>query len=300
MGLVEVLSSLGKLIELFNQSVEKIDQLKPDLVIVIDSPDFNLRLIKKLNRRYPVFYYVSPQIWAWREGRINQIKKYVDTMVVLFEFERDYYKAKGVEAVYFGHPLLDMITPQAASKKNIITFMPGSRRSEIKRHMPLIVKTENLLAQKIDYQFQIIRPHNIEEEFYRQFTRDIKIVLRDNKIIEESKFILCASGTATLELAIFNIPHLIFYKVSQVTWAIARLLVKVKFAGIINIICGKKIVEEFLQENATAEKLAGYTTLMLQDEQKYNELKDNLNAACKRLEPHGAIQKFAEYIKTYK
>jgi lipid-A-disaccharide synthase len=300
MGLTEVISSLGKLLKLFNQSVKEINKIRPDLIIVIDAPDFNLRLIKRLNKQYPVFYYVSPQVWAWREGRVKQIREYVNRMVVLFQFERDFYAKRNVGALYFGHPLLEIIKPKNPAVKNTISLMPGSRKSEIKRHMSLLIETKNILEKKLpNYSFQIIKPDNIPDDFYEQFNCNAPIVIRSNQILEESKFILCASGTATLELAILNIPHLIFYKVNSLTWILAKMLVKVKFAGIVNILCDKKIVEEFLQDQANAHDMAEYTLRILSDEYLYGSLKNNLRNACKLLEPLNANENFAQYIGNY-
>lgn len=300
MGLVEVLSSLGKLIALFNSTVAEIDRIQPDLIIPIDSPDFNLRLVKKLNKRYPVFYYVSPQVWAWRKSRIKQIKKYVNRMVVLFKFEQDFYKNYGIETLYFGHPLLEIIKPSQTPVKNIISFLPGSRRSVLKRHLPLIKKIKILLEQDLPgYQFRVVRPHNIPESFYQSYIPGIPLVTRSPAILEESKFIISASGTATMELAILNVPYLIIYKVNFLTWFLIKKLVAVKFAGIVNIICGKKVVEEFLQDAATPQKIAAYTLKILSDENQYNALKKDLAGACELLKPVDATARFAAYIGNY-
>jgi len=297
MGFVEVISSLKRIIAIFNKTVEKINEIKPDMVIPIDFPDFNLRLVKKLNKQYPVFYYVSPQVWAWREGRVKQIKQYVDRMIVLFKFEEAFYKARGVEALYFGHPLLDTLQSTKPQAKNIITFMPGSRKSELKQHLPMVIATKNILEKKLPgFSFRIIRPHNIAPEFYAPFNPGMEIVERDNKTIEESKFIICCSGTATLELAILGVPYLIFYKTNALTWAIAKRLVNVKFVGIVNILSGKKVVEEFLQDEASAENIAQYTYNILTNNQSYSELKTELSKTRDLLLPYGHTNSLAEYI----
>ena len=133
-GLVEVVSSLKKILATFKETLLKINEIKPDLIILIDFPDFNLRLAKIINKQYPVFYYVSPQVWAWRKERIKLIKKFVEKMIVIFKFEQDFYKKEGVDALYFGHPLLEIIKPVNLEPKKIISILPGSRKNEIKKH----------------------------------------------------------------------------------------------------------------------------------------------------------------------
>ena len=241
MGLAEVLSALPKLIALLQRTAAEIKHISPDLVIPIDSPDFNLRVLKQLNKKYPVFYYVSPLVWAWRKGRIKQIKKYVDKMTVLFRFETEFYKKEGVDTLYFGHPLLDVIKPEETIPQEAIAFLPGSRRSELKRHLPLVKEAAQLIKKRLPrYALYVVRPHNIAESFYRQYIDDIAIVERSIPELQKAKFILCCSGTATMELAILNIPHLLFYRANALTWYIARLLVKLDFVGIVNIVAGKK------------------------------------------------------------
>lgn len=297
MGLVEVISSLKRIVAIFNKTIEEINKIKPDLIIPIDFPDFNLRLVKKLNKRYPIFYYVSPQVWAWREARVKQIRQYTDRMIVLFRFEEEFYQKHAIAALYFGHPLLDTLQSTRPEVKNIITFMPGSRKSEIKRHLPLMLAVKNMLEKKLSgYQFRVIRPRNIVPEFYTPFNSGMEIVERENRYLEESKFVICCSGTATLELAILGIPYLIVYKTNQLTWAIAKLLVKVKFAGIVNILSGKKVVEEFLQDDATAENIAQYTYNILTNTQDYSALKEALNKTRSLLLPTGHTASLAQYI----
>ncbi len=137
-GIAEVLSSLPEILHTFNTTIKEIEVINPDLIIPIDFPDFNLRIVKRLNKKYPIFYYVSPQVWAWRKKRIELIKSYVDKMVVIFEFEKSFYEKEGIEALYFGHPLLEIIEPQNVETKKIISFLPGSRRNEVRKHLPVM------------------------------------------------------------------------------------------------------------------------------------------------------------------
>ena len=296
-GLVEVLAHLGKILKVFNQIIKEIDRIKPDLVIPIDFPDFNLRLIKKLNKKYPIFYYVSPQLWAWRKGRINIIKKYVDKMVVLFKFEKEFYENNGVEALYFGHPLLEMIQKQDTPSKKIISFMPGSRKNEIKKHLPVMSESKDIIETNLPgYEFCVIKPKNITKDIYKELGPNLKVVDYSTEAIQNSEFIISASGTATVEIAILEIPYLIMYKVNSLTWLIIKKLVNLKFAGMVNILAGKKIIEELLQDKATPKNIAHSTLTTLKDEVRYRHIKHDLKDVKEILSPNNATEKLSSYI----
>lgn len=299
-GLIEVLASLKKILAIFKSTLEEIDKIKPDLIILIDFPDFNLRLAKTLNKKYPIFYYVSPQIWAWRKSRINLIKKYVEKMVVIFKFEQDFYLNHGVKALYFGHPLLEVIPPISVETKNIISFMPGSRKNEIKYHLPIMQKVKELLAKELkDYSFHVIRPENIPLEYYTQFSSDLEIINHSYEGIKESKFILTSSGTATVEIAILNVPFIIIYRMNPLTWALLKALVKTKFIGMVNILAKRMIVEELLQNQANPEDIAKKILYYLKDSSAYKNIKNNLEEIKTIITPYSATKNFANYISEY-
>jgi len=299
-GLVEVLSSLKTMLHILQQTCEEIERLKPDLIIPIDFPDFNLRLIKKLDRKYPVFYYISPQVWAWRKKRIWLLKRYVDKMVVIFKFEEDFYKKEGIDVLYFGHPLLEIIPDISTPTKNIISFMPGSRTNEIKKHLPLMIATKSLLQKKLpNYQFRIIRPSNIDESFYDTASSGLKVSLHSYEALKESKFIVASSGTATVEIAILEVPYLIIYKVHPLTWHIIRRLVKTDFAGMVNILRAQPVVKELLQRQANPKNIAKNVLSYLNDNASYENLKRELKKTKQFLSPYGSTEKFADYIGKY-
>jgi lipid-A-disaccharide synthase len=304
-GLVEVLFSLKKIIATFNQIITKIHEIKPDLIILIDFPDFNLRLAKKLNKKYPLFYYVSPQVWAWRKERVKEIKKYVDKMVVIFNFEKDFYQKEGVDALYFGHPLLEIVKKTNPSTQKIITLMPGSRRNEIKKHLPVMLAAAKIIKQALpDYNFRIIRPPNINKMFYKDLLSGMDIVdieIKDHsyQAIEESAFVIASSGTTTVELAILEVPFILMYKVNSLSWFLVQRLVNVKFAGMVNILAGRKIIEEFLQDQASAENLAKAAIEVMKTKEKYNQIKTDLKNIKTILSPEGATDSFARYIESF-
>ncbi len=299
-GLTEVISSLGELINTFNKTLSYIKKIKPDLIILIDFPDFNLRLAKKLNKQFPIFYYISPQIWAWRKNRINLIKKYIDKMIVLFKFEKEFYKKERVDALYFGHPLLEIIKKENFPAKKIISFLPGSRINEINKHLPIMLKAKKIIEKELpNYQFRIIRPLNMAKSLYNTFSTEIEIIDHSYQAIEESKFIITSSGTATVEIAILNVPYIIIYKLNNLSWQILKRIVNTKFVGMINILSSHPVIEELLQKDANPANIAQTTLKYLQNEKKYNELKNDLSKTKEILSPCGATANIAKFIINY-
>ena len=299
-GIIEVLSSLGKLLGVFKKIKTAILRLKPDLIILIDFPDFNLRLAKTLNKKFPLFYYVSPQVWAWRKKRVEIIKKYVDKMIVLFKFEETFYKNEGMDVLYFGHPLLNIVKEEKSKGKKIISFLPGSRKNEVKKHLPIMVKTKKIIQKEAEgYRFQIIKPSNLEKDFYKKFSPGIDIVDHSYKAIKESEFIIACSGTATIEIAILGIPYLIIYKLNPLSWYILKKMVKTDYIGMVNILAGKKIIDELLQNRANPEKIAAKTIEYLKNKEKYSHLMDELKKTKDILSPYNATEKFADFIGNY-
>ncbi len=299
-GLTEVIASLAKLKKLFNQAVASIEKIKPDLIILIDLPDFNLRLAKKINRKYPVFYYVSPQVWAWRKNRIKTIKKYTQKIIPIFRFEVDIYRQENTSTAYFGHPLLEIIGRQKKEKENKISFLPGSRKNEIKHHLKLLAETKKIIKQKMpDYNFEVLKPKRIDGRLYEKFFPEKEISLHSYQALSESKFVITASGTATIETAILEIPHLIIYKVNKLTWYIIKKMIKANFAGMLNILAAEKIVPEFLQKNANPENIAKTAISYLTDPQAYSLFQEKLKNAKQILGPDNGITEFAKHINHY-
>lgn len=307
-GIIEVISSLRKLLAIFKKVKETILDIKPDLIILIDFPDFNLRLAKAFNKKFPLFYYVSPQIWAWRKKRIKAIKKYVDKMTVLFKFEETFYKNENMDVLYFGHPLLEIITgtPSPGSQNNdetfkkIISFLPGSRKNEVKRHLPIMIETKKILQKELpEYKFQVIRPPNLEENFYKKFSPQMPIIDHSYETIKKSKFIVACSGTATVELAIMEIPYIIIYKLNPLSWQILKKMVKIDFVGMVNILAERKIIDELLQKQASPKKIAAKTMQYIKNEEKYFYLKNELKKVKDILSPYNATEKFADFIGNY-
>ena len=307
-GIIEVLFSLKSIAEVFNRVLLEITHTNPDLIILIDFPDFNLRLAKILNNKCHIFYYISPQVWAWRKNRIEDIKKYVNRMIVIFKFEEEFYKKEKMEVAYFGHPLLEIIEKKNIETKKIISFMPGSRRNEIKKHLPVMIKAKEIIEKNLkDYTFRIIRPDNIPVEFYKNIScgieKDtacgIEIVDHTYDAIQESSFVITSSGTATVEISILEVPFLVIYKLNLLSWHLLRTLVKTRFIAMTNILASKKVVEELLQDKANPQNIAEVTLRYLQDDAEYLALKNELKKIKDILSPYGATDKLAQSIGKY-
>ena len=273
MGLVEVLKKYRHLKGVFNQMVELLKDQRPDLLILVDYPGFNLKLAKQAKKLgIPVVYYISPKVWAWRKGRVKTIQRVVDKMLVLFPFEVPIYEQAGVPVNCVGHPLVDAVkrtlTTQQAKEKlglqqdnKVIGLFPGSRRSEVDILLPLMIQA----AERIHQQYpesQIVVP------LAPGLSRDtlgpvlaaspLPIQLIDSDFYELTSAcdaIVAASGTVTLEIALLGVPHFICYRVSPVTYKIMRRLVLIPYVGLCNIVTGKALITEILQDDVTVERL---------------------------------------------
>lgn len=314
-GLWEVLSNLGKFRALLRLLVEKLDSEKPNCVVLIDYPEFNLRFAKEVKRRnIPLVYYISPQIWAWREGRIKIIKKTVDKMMVIFKFEEEMYKKEGVNAEFVGHPLLDVAKPQFTKdeflrregldgNKKIVALLPGSREIEIIRNLPTMIRAASLIKKRLgeEVQFLIAKVPTIKDEIYEGIIkkRDFPIAIIEGypyDCVNVSDLAIVASGTATLESAILEKPMLIIYKVSLLTWLVGKMLVKIPNIGLVNILAGEKVAPEFIQFDATAQKIATEAISLLSSPQKLEAMRTKLKTIKEKLGPAQASKRAAQIV----
>ncbi len=293
-GLVEVLKHYPRLRGLLNNTKNILKSKKPDLLILIDSPDFNLPLAKTAKQSgVKVLYYISPQIWAWRKGRIKLIRKYVDMMAVVFPFEEKFYLEAGVPVEYVGHPLIKEANATIDKteffklnglnpNKKLLGLFPGSRISEIENNYPVILSAANeLLQQRQDIQFitpiaatlpnELIQKH-ISKADIEVFTTSAEIY----NVINACDAIAAASGTVTLQITLMQVPMLIVYKISPVTYRIFKKIVKFTYAGIANVIAKKEISREFIQDNATSDNICSELNRLLSDESYIFEMKKNM------------------------
>ncbi len=314
-GLGEVLSNLKKFKEVFRLLVEKLDSEKPDCVVLIDYPEFNLRFAKEVKKReIPLVYYISPQIWAWRKGRIKIIEKTVDKMLVIFKFEEELYRKEGIDAEFVGHPLLDVVKPRFSKdefirreglngNKKIVALLPGSREIEVIRNLPTMISAASLIRKRFgeDIQFVVAKLATIKDEIYENIAKEsgFPITIVEGypyDCVNVSDLVLVASGTATLETAILEKPMLIIYKVSLLTWLIGKMLVKIPNIGLVNIVAGEKVVPEFIQFDATAQKIATEAISLLSSPQKLADITTRLKTIKEKLGATQASKRAAQIV----
>ena len=270
-GISEIVSHLPKIYGLFHKLIAEADRRHPDLAIVIDSPAFNWRVARQMRKRgVPVVYYVCPQFWAWRQGRVRLLRKYVDKALVIFPFEEKFYRDRGVDATFVGHPLADLRRPeiprdQYAAENGLIasrpwiTLMPGSRAKEVRMNLPEMLQAANLLGD--DYEFVIpVAPTISKDLILEVMKRDsgtvaIHLVADALPALAHSRAGVIASGTATVEAAMMGTPFVMVYRVSRLTYFLGRSRVKVPHFAMVNLIAGREIVPELVQHDFTAEKV---------------------------------------------
>jgi lipid-A-disaccharide synthase len=295
-GLAEVVSHLPQIYAEFHKLLRKVDENKPDVAVLIDFPDWNLRLAKQLHKRgIPVVYYVSPQLWAWRKGRIKQIQKYVRKMLVIFPFEQDFYAKNGVEAQFVGHPLAEIETAKDAPTphKQRVALLPGSRRKEIRMNLPTIIEAAARL--KDDYEFQIPCASTIDRNWMQSTVDEVrrattgaerlKIELTSDAraTLAGARAAIVASGTATVEAAVIGIPMVMIYMVSPLTYFIGKNLVDVPHYGMVNLIAGRRVVPELIQTDFTAERVVAELEPLLADGAKREQMLRDLDEVRTKL-----------------
>jgi lipid-A-disaccharide synthase len=309
-GITEVFAKIPSILKGMATIKNLLKSLKPDILILIDFPDFNLRIAaqaKKLN--IPVLYYISPQIWAWRQGRVKRIGKLVDHMAVILPFEQRFYQDHYVPVTYVGHPLMDANLPEAnpvwnaaAKDQTVIGLVPGSRENEIVRHLPVMLDAVEILKKKLKHVRSIIshapsvERQQIQSAIERHPLRAEIEVVSDGveKVFERSDVIVAASGTVTLQAAIHGMPMVIIYKVSPVSFWLGRALVRVPNIGLVNLVAGERLVPELVQHEASAENIASALEHMLSDASRLNYLKRRLFALRDVLGGGGASERVAD------
>lgn len=268
MGFVEVLMNLRTILGNIKICQKDILEYKPDAIILVDYPGFNLRIAKFAKENgIKVLYYISPQVWAWKEKRVNKIKATVDHMFVILPFEKEFYAKHGMKVHYNGHPLLDEIkrfssinksdfrSSNGLSGKPIIALLPGSRKQEIKIKLPIML---SVIDQFSDYQFVIAGAPSQDKLFYDQFiTKDNVSMVKGvtYSLLSNSHAALVTSGTATLETALFNVPEVVCYKGSAISYQIAKRLIKVPYISLVNLIANREVVKELIQSELNAQNL---------------------------------------------
>jgi lipid-A-disaccharide synthase len=304
-GLFNVIRHLPMFRRVMSELMERIARERPDAVLLVDYPDFNLRVArrcKELGLR--VIYYISPQIWAWRRGRVKQIAQYVDHMIVLFPFEEAFYRRHGVPVTYVGHPLVEQVTGvrRAPRQGNALrlALLPGSRRGEVESLLPPMLDAVEILRRELALQSFIIQAPTIEraqlESILRDKQSDVPILPHDRgKAVAASDVALSSSGTATLECAILGTPAVVMYRLSALTYRLARRLVKLPHFGLVNIVAEKEVLPELLQDEVNGERIAAEVRKLIEPVNYERVLRD-LAEVRTRLGEHGASRRAAAVI----
>ena len=312
-GVTEVFSKIGTFIKIISGIKKSMDRLKPALVILIDFPDFNLNIVAKAakKRGIRVFYYISPQVWAWREGRVKQIKKLVDKMAVILPFEVDFYASHGYTVQYVGHPLVDKVktsfTTAAArlefglsETRTTIGLLPGSRTAEVSRLLPEMMKAAQKISAQIP-QVQYILPlaDTLNKDRVAGIINpsgvDVKIVSRRTyDALAACDLAIVTSGTATLEAGLLGVPMVIIYKMSVLSALIGKLIINPKYIGLVNIIAGGSVAPELIQLKATGERIAAEALSILSNPDRRLEMISKLKNIRQKLGDPGAARKAAQ------
>lgn len=302
-GLIEVVAHIPRIYGEFRKLVRAANREKPDLAILTDSPDFHFRLAKQLKKQgVPVVYYVAPQVWAWRQGRTRVMRRIIDLLVCIFPFEQKFFKEHGIHAFYSGHPLTRMYhadKTRAAFRAEhgltdaspVIGLLPGSRRGEWERHLPLLLETVTSLRQTHQAQFALAVPDSgfplTDSTNWRKRISDLSIQMIEGdtwNLLAHCDVLLAASGTVTVEAALAGTPMVTYYRVAPLSWMVGRRFVKVPHLTMVNLVAGKRIVPEYMQDEATAATLAGALRELLDSPEKQRQMRADLKQVRTLLE----------------
>ncbi len=313
-GATEVLTHLRPLCRVFNSLKRFLAQERPDLLILIDFPDFNIMLGKRAKKLgVPVLYYISPQVWAWRKGRIKTIADLVRAIIVVFPFEVALYKNAGADVRFVGHPLTDIVQSRydqaearaqfgLAAKKRTIAILPGSRMREIAHLLPDMLRAAEILNRRFaDLQFILPLAPTLSENFIMSFLRQggVPVTLVDGRVydvLRASDAALVTSGTATLETGLMAVPMVIVYRMSALSYLIGKMIIDVAHIGLVNIVAGKRLVPELVQKDLTPQTMADAMARFLDDPAYYQEVRNGLSNIRTRLGEEGASARAASVV----
>ncbi len=315
-GFGDVLRQYFTYRKIFYETFQQIESLKPDAVICIDSPAFNLRLAKKISKKTSVIYYISPQLWAWGKQRIHVVQKHIAKMLVILPFEEKFYANSNIDCEFVGHPLLDDIQPPTESERantrsalNLkdsdvaVGLFAGSRKREVQRIFSIMLKSSALLQKKkTNLRFFYSRSKNIDENLYQKEIRKYPHLNLESpsctytELVTAMDFSLITSGTATLEATLIGTPFFLLYKTSLSTYLLGRLLIKVKFLGLANLLAERQIVPEFIQNKARPQTIAHEAEVLLNSPELYKKMKDSFLEIRMKLGQKGASKKAAEAV----
>ncbi len=318
-GITEALSKYFSIKRAFKRAVDELDK-GIDLLVVIDFPGFNLRLLEEAKKRnIKTVYFIAPQVWAWGKGRIPKIVKNTDLLISIWPFERDIYTpyiGRDFQFEYVGHPLMDIVKTEETensfrkklniTEEKIIGLLPGSRESEVKTLLPIMLESAKKIEKLGNIHFVIPATKNMEHlvkdivykyDIHASVVTDKEFKYPSYEVMDKSYFCVIASGTATLEASIIGKPFILVYKVSPLTFFIGKKLVSIKYLGLPNIIYGDEIIKELLQKECNPENIYRWTKSFIEDKKLYGETKEKLKVVKEKLGSKGALDKAAQLIK---
>ncbi|MFH1860888.1 MAG: lipid-A-disaccharide synthase [bacterium] len=313
-GIVEVLGKIPLGFKRLAEIAEYLKENKPDILVVIDFPEFNIRLGKiASDMGIPAVYYFPPTVWAWRKKRANTIARYFKKVICVFPFEAEVFRKAGADVAFFGHPLLDVVKPSSLTEnihhdfnldpsRRILGILPGSRKGEIKRLLPIMLKAVDRLLKKFpDIQPIILLAPTIEDKDVLPYLESVSFkptLVRDSTydVLSICRLALISSGTATLEAACLCVPMVILYKLNWLTYLLGKLLIRIPFIGLPNIIAGKEVVPELVQTEANVQNVAKRASLFIENDHIWTKTRADLSEVKKQLGCCGATKKAAELI----
>ena len=316
MGITEVIGGLARAWRALGALVAEAERRRPRIAVLIDFPDFNLRLAKRLKQRgIRVVYFVSPQVWAWRRGRLRQLKTRIDKMLCIFDFEQAIYRQAGIPVEYVGHPMVDLVRPEATREQFFsrmglepvgptVALLPGSRAKEVCQILPTMLEAARRISRYRTVQFVVAVAPTLDARFVEKaliapYAGELTIRVVSHAAydaLRHSDVAIVASGTATLEAAFCERPMVVVYRLSRLTYRIGRLLVRVPFYSMVNILAGKRVVPELIQSDFTPARVAGQVEYLLDHSQAREEMAKGLGAVKERLGPGGAVGRAADSV----
>ena len=311
MGFVEVAVNLRKVLDNIAFCKKDIAEYQPDAIILVDYPGFNLRIAEFAHEKgFKVFYYISPQVWAWKRRRVKKIKETVDKMLVILPFEEEFYKNYGVNVTYVGNPLLDELAKfgqgnrsiflrrnSLGEKREIIALLPGSRSQEVKRMLPTMLKVASHFPE---YQFVVAGVSSLDADIYKRMIGKSDVFLVEDQtyeLLQTASAAVVTSGTATLETALFSVPEVVCYKANIFSYFIAKWLIKVKYISLVNLVMDKEVVKELIQREMTTENIVAELKHLLHDGDCQRQLLEDYEDLQDRLGNAGASAKAAKAIR---
>ncbi len=320
-GLFEVFHHVRPIASAFIKVRRWMKKTRPDIVILVDFPEFNLMMAsyaKSLGLK--VFYYISPQVWAWRKRRVKKIKRCVDKMAVILPFEEEFFKEYGIDATFVGHPLLDSITVDKIQDRplkesigigrgeRLVCLLPGSRKGEIERHFPIMAEAASIMEDRFENLRFLVALNSGTGADAKRFVRNVAsgvsanihtVEAKTHEAIKASDICIAASGTVTLESAIIGTPVIVMYKVNPLSYALGKKLIQVKWVSLVNLIAEKELVPELLQNEASPERIASNTLEILNDPVRQSQIRSGFDQVVSRLGTPGASKRAAGLIMEF-